>query len=227
MNPYANLMNPGQVGQSIQQSFMGGMQLGEKVRGQNALAAYAKNPDDPAAFEGLAQHRPEMAMQVRQQQQQQQQAQAKQRQEVVARAVQMADTPEKWDAMAQQLAQRGIPEAAQYVGKFSPELRSIMMAEAGISSPEDRATSLQKNYEWLQSVNPQAAQQYLKSETEGNPLIASNGDGTFTIIPRGMAQQASPPPPPGFVVDQPQGGPTQPASGNFPSGNPLDPSLAR
>lgn len=224
-NPYANLMNPGAVGQGIQQSFMGGMQLGQQQAGQNALSQYAANPDDPKSFAGLARHRPEMAMQVRQQQAQQQQAATKQKQEIIGRAVQMADTPEKWDMVAQQLAQRGIPEAANYVGKFSPELRSIMMAEAGLSSPEDRATSLQKNYEWLKGINPQAADQYLKSETEGNPLIANNGDGTFTIIPRGMMQGgqqgAVPPPPPGFVIDQPEGGQTPPASGNFP--DPLAP----
>jgi hypothetical protein len=211
-------MNPAAIGQSLQQSFEHGQAKRKEMDGQNALSAYAMNPDDPAAFQGLAQHHPQAAMQVRQQRDKQQQDQAQAKRELIGRSIQMADTPEKWDMVATQLAQRGIPEAQGFVGKFSPELRSIMMAEAGLSSHEERATSLQKNYEWLQQVNPQAAEQYIKSETEGNPLIASNGDGTFTIIPRGTVQQQAPQ----------QGGAPQPGTVEdgyrFKGGNPADPN---
>ena len=59
-------------------------------------------------------------------------------------------------------------------------------------------------------------------EEKRGPIVANNGDGTFTIVPRSMTQQAAPqqggvvpPPPPGFQLD---GGPTPSASGNFQPG---------
>jgi hypothetical protein len=59
-------------------AFMGGLQQAKaekeerEVRG--ALTAYAINPDDPAAFEKLAQYRPEIAIQVRGERDKRQQA---------------------------------------------------------------------------------------------------------------------------------------------------------
>ncbi|MCW2763392.1 MAG: hypothetical protein JWR85_3593 [Marmoricola sp.] len=43
----------------------------------------------------------------------------------------MADTPEKWDSIVGQYVQMGHPEAAQFLGKFSPQLRQTFIARAG------------------------------------------------------------------------------------------------
>jgi len=46
----------------------------------------------------------------------------------------LADTPEKWDAYAQQYVQQGHPEAAKFIGQFSPESRASIIAQAGKAS---------------------------------------------------------------------------------------------
>jgi len=43
----------------------------------------------------------------------------------------LADTPEKWDAYATQYVQQGHPEAARFIGKYSPETRAAIIAQAG------------------------------------------------------------------------------------------------
>lgn len=53
-------------------------------------------------------------------------------------------------------------------------------------------TELQRDYEYLKQVNPALADQFIHMKTEGGPLIANNGDGTFTVIPRAMAQGGAP-----------------------------------
>lgn len=46
----------------------------------------------------------------------------------------LADTPQKWDAYAQQYVQQGHPEAAKFIGQFSPESRAAIIAQAGKAS---------------------------------------------------------------------------------------------
>jgi len=60
-----------------------------------------------------------------------QRAEAKSQIEQFGQFALLADTPEKWDATVQQYVQMGHPEAAQYVGKFSPQLRQAFIAQAG------------------------------------------------------------------------------------------------
>jgi hypothetical protein len=65
-------------------------------------------------------------------------------------------------------------------------------------------TELQRDYEYLKGVDPSLAEQFIHNKTEGAPLIANNGDGTLTIIPRNMvgASPAPPSPPaPGAVEE--------------------------
>lgn len=58
--------------------------------------------------------------------------------------------------------------------------------------PGSERTELQKDYEYLKGVDPKAADEFLHNKTQGAPLIANNGDGTFTIIPRNtIAPQSS------------------------------------
>lgn len=66
MGIFDGLQNPAAPGQA----FMAGMERGRAQREERelkgALAAYAVNPDDPAAFETLARVKPEFAIQIRQ-----------------------------------------------------------------------------------------------------------------------------------------------------------------
>ena len=66
-----SLLNQG--GNNALDYFQVGQKMGQDVRasrekrdGQNALSAYALNPDAPGAFEGLAKYHPEAAIQQRQ-----------------------------------------------------------------------------------------------------------------------------------------------------------------
>ncbi len=73
-----------------------------------------------------------------------------------------------------------------------------------------------------QNAGPASIQEYEYAKGQGfagtymdfnkekaGPIVANNGDGTFTLIPRGQAggqTQAAPPPPPGFQIDGAEGG---------------------
>lgn len=86
-------------------------QARDKREEQNALSAYAANPDDPAALAGLAQHHPQAAIQVRQQQAQQEQAQKQaQRAQMMdmARLLESAKDPASYTAGLQAAQQLGL-----------------------------------------------------------------------------------------------------------------------
>lgn len=100
---------------------------------------------------------------------------------------------------AEQQAQLG-QSIANYLGNTDAGLAQIFAADpnAGMAlykmkHPEAApGTELQKDYEYLKGIDPKLADQFLHNKAQGGPLIASNGDGTFTVIPRAMAQpQAS------------------------------------
>jgi hypothetical protein len=106
-------------------------------------------------------------------------------------AVRWADTPEKWQYVQQHYGQEGI-DLSPY--QFQDREKS-MVALGQLGSYLDGApkgTALQQNYEFLKQQNPQLGEQYLRNQAEGSPLIASNGDGTFTIIPRGYGTAPAP-----------------------------------
>lgn len=66
MNAFAGLMNPAQIGQDIQIAFQSGREMAKRQQAESALSAYAANPDDEAAFQGLAKYAPEYAITVSQ-----------------------------------------------------------------------------------------------------------------------------------------------------------------
>lgn len=219
MNPYDNvkLFDYNAVNQRFQQ----GQRRHQERDTTNALMDYygSQLGNDPSAQSLIPVLRanPELGGRLLgEHQQRQQRAQADQIQ-MVGRAAQWADTSEKWDQAIDQLAAEGIPGVERYKGQFSPALRATVMAKAGVGQ-ERQGTAMQQNYEFLKQQNPQLADSYLKNQAEGAPLIASNGDGTFTIIPRSMAggQQLGNPAPQEVTFTPVDGGPTQPASGNFP-----------
>jgi hypothetical protein len=179
------------VGAAVLQGYQVGQQLARQRATENALRAYATNPDDPRAVGALIQADPRIGLQIRQQQAERQQALAQQQRQltedhwkVIGQVAQWADTPEKWDAGVDHLVEQGIPEAAQYKGKFDPALRTTFMAKAGIEPNKTSGTAMQQNYEWLKTQDPVLANQYLHNQAEGSPIVVDNGDGTRTIYPR-------------------------------------------
>jgi hypothetical protein len=230
MNPYANVQPFD--GNAIAQRFQQGRQMRQERDTRNALMDYMQaemgngivagdqtTQQADEAIRAVMRANPQMGMQLLQQRRQKQAQTQQQQIEIVGRVAAWADTPEKWDQGIDHLAMEGVPGVEKYKGKFSPGLRAAVMAKAGVGDKSQQPTEMQRNYEFLQGQDPQLAQSYLKNQAEGAPLIASNGDGTFTIIPRGMAQgqqqaSAPPPPPPGFVLDN--GGQSGAPAGNFP-----------
>lgn len=121
-----------------------------------------------------------------------------------------------WQQLLMVAQQAGI-DTSEVPPHYDPQYIEGVVHLADTFAPEKtQGTALQQNYDFLSGKDPKLADSYLHNQAEGPPLIASNGDGTFTIIPRNVAGGGAspPPPPPGFQLDD--GGPTPPASGNFP-----------
>ncbi|RYG90108.1 MAG: hypothetical protein EON59_00580 [Alphaproteobacteria bacterium] len=114
--------------------------------------------------------------------------QAKERVEVLGQAALIADNPQKWDAVIDQLAPQ-YPELAQYKGKFSPEGRQAVIAQAGeakalIEQTEPKYLGVPDGGGVVNIRDPEAVAKWNKGAT--------------------TAAGKAPPPPPGFVID---GGP--------------------
>jgi len=206
---------------------------------RNALSAYATNPNDPASLNALAGADPALAIQVRQQQQQSQAAKQEKDTAMIAALARDAKDPATFDAAVDQVVAMGYPDAAQFKGKFSPGLRSALMAAGGLKDEASAApTSLERNYEFYKRTAPDLAPKYL--ENQASPLrFVPDGAGGVSVVdpaqfrgPTGPAASQGGGPAPGTVEDgyrfkggdparkenwEPvgQGGPTQPASGGF------------
>lgn len=63
-NALAGLMNPAQIGQGVQQAFQDGRAMAKQQQQQNALSAYAMNPNDPATRNALLPLAPELVMRL-------------------------------------------------------------------------------------------------------------------------------------------------------------------
>lgn len=121
-----------------------------------------------------------------------------------------------WDQVRGLAQQAGI-DLADVPPQFDPNYVKGLVSIADTFEPQKQENAPTSFDEYQRA---QADPNYAKFlEERRGPLIANNGDGTFTLIPRSMGgpqqPQAAPPPPPGFVIDN-DGGPTQPASGGFP-----------
>lgn len=170
----------------------------------NALAALQANPGDTNALAQVTQVAPEFGFRIGQDMRAQQQAGRERLLKVVGTLAKNSKDPQSWDAAVDYLASQGIEGAAQYKGQFSPQMRAAIMAEAGIEDDTADPTTLQRDYEFLNSIDPALGQQFLQRRTAEPPMIASNGDGTFTIIPRSQfapQQGAATAPPPEAVAE--------------------------
>jgi hypothetical protein len=219
-------------GERFAQGFQQGQHNARQNKLRSAMAELARNPDNVKAYEVLAEADPQAAMQYKQQRIEQAKASLQQYQgqlgvgAKIIRQVQPKDQA-GWSqalAMAQQYGVdvSQIPQAWDQGGsEYAQNLSGL--ANALFPEKQNEGPSSYQEYQ-----RAQADPAYAKFLTERQgPLIANNGDGTFTIIPRQTIQGTQPapqaggdvpPPPPGFQLDN--GGPTPPASGAFPpSGN--------
>lgn len=220
---------------------------------QSALSAYAQNPGEQTMNALLPYMPPNQAFQIVQQRQkaqvEQQQTQNDQLRKSVGQAVldvmrrPVDQRAMMWDAYVDQFA-RTNPNAEQYRGRYSEQGAMAVLAEQGLmeeyqkSMAPPQKTALQQNYEFLSGVSPQYGKQFLERQVSEPPMIANNGDGTFTVIPRSQGRPGAAASPPASAVDylrknpalkdqfeakygrgssaQYLGGPTQPASDGFP-----------
>jgi hypothetical protein len=214
------------------------------TRKQNALEAamrgYALNPDDPNTVNALAYVDPRLAIQARQQQAAAAQAKQAKDTALIATLARDAKDPASFDAAVDQVVQMGYPQAAQFKGRFSPELRSALMAAGGVKDDTPAQPNIAKEVDYYRSIGkPELAEQLLQRHAEGPPMVVENPDGTRTVYPRGTLGQPGPKgpasapgggPPPGTVEDGYRfkggdparsenweliGGPTPRASGGF------------
>lgn len=214
-------------GQRFMQAYEQGTKRREENEQRQAMAALAQNPDDPAAFRALAARNPQIAMQFRQQREQSKaQALEAHRENIVngAKIIRQFQPKDQagWDRVRQVAAQAGI-DISEVPPQFDPQYVQgvVSLADAFAPQKAEGQPNIAKEVDYYRSIGrDDLAQQLLQRHAEGGPIVANNGDGTFTIVPRSMVgqpqQQAPqgpiPPPPPGFVID---GGPTPPASGPF------------
>lgn len=214
----------------------------------NALRQYAMNPNDPGAVNALATADPALAIQIRQQQAQAQtKADESFRDSIKAggdiiRRIQQANPQmpkEQVYALARDTAVRmRIPGADQAPAQFDEQYYNTLLYASDPARGE-APTSLERNYDFYKRVRPELADQYLRGQAEGPPIIQRNEDGTTTVYPRSMlgagptgpAASTGGGPKPGDVEDgyrfkggdparsenwEPvNGGPTPQASGSF------------
>jgi hypothetical protein len=104
----------------------------------------------------------------------------------------LADTPEKWDAYARQYVQMGHPEAAQYIGRYSPEARAAIIAQAG----QAKALLEQQEAKW-------------QSVPEGGTLVNTRDPGAVAAFQgrqgAGITQEQYQALPPGSPYTAPDG----------------------
>jgi len=222
-------IDPNAFGRGLNQSYGFVTGIANDVRQgqqQNALSAYAQNPDDPNALNALARNGdPRLVMQLRQQQAQQQAGKAEERTKLFGRAAKAAKTPEQWDQIATHLSQNGYPEAAQMVGKFDPNVRAAYMAAAGeeddsakqgriiTPQPGGGAYLLGADNQMQELLRPndgtkQMGQAVVEGSASNTPRVTNAAD--YDAVPAGEKYIT----PDGTIRVKP-GGQSQPATGGF------------
>lgn len=118
-NPVMDIGAPLQEANQIQagqlQNKTSALELQNQLMQRSALLDYYKSlnsPQTPAAPNPATAPPPTPAM-------------------LISGAATTADTPEAWDAAMSKIAQSGVPEAGQFVGRFTPKLKEQVVASYG------------------------------------------------------------------------------------------------
>lgn len=230
------------VGMNAFRAFKAGQEEGRARRAENALAAYVQNPNDQTVND-LAQHDPRTALQAREQMMDQQAAAREQAQSqlpVMGRLLAYAKQgPQQWQQALAKAQELGIDVSA-VPGEFNPQWadQQISLVQA-IGSPEGQQAlsaagkqAMDLGYKPGTPEFQQVTQQILEAGF-ARPYMGSQGE-TRLYTPQigGGGRMMGGGPQPGTIEEgyrfkggnpadpnswEPvQGGPTQPASGNFP-----------
>lgn len=91
-------------------------------------------------------------------------------------------------AMQRQLQVQGQQAAAKRAGEFSDFTKRH---DYEVAHPKGNdGTALRQNYEYLKTINPAAAEDYLRTQTSAPPIVQQNPDGTKTVYPAGLVPQS-------------------------------------
>lgn len=180
------------AGQSFLQSFQQGIKQNQERAAQNALSAYALDPNNSTALATAIRTNPESAislMNANTTRQREQAALTQQQHEqwtkYAGNLAKWADTPQKWDQAIDYLLSSNHPEVSTeqlqaLKGHFDPALRQSFMAQAGISDPGP--TDLQRNVDYMNGQQPGLGDSYLQNEADKpQPVQTANPDGTITV----------------------------------------------
>lgn len=182
------LARPVDVGGAFQDGWARGQAQRRETETRNALMDYAQNPNAPGALNALAATGdPRLVMQA--QQHQGQMARYKREDytqliQAVAKAAKSVKDPATWDAVVEDFARNGYPEAMQYKGMYSPEARLRLMALGGVEDDEPKPTAMQQNYEFLRGRDPKLGETYLQNQADPTRFIqVEDGTGAVRLVP--------------------------------------------
>ena len=199
------ILQPVDVGGMFNQGLEQGRQQRIERETDNALRAYAQNPNDPNAVNALLRYNPRLGMQLQQQQREQQQRQQSQVQTGQALGGdmqsfrQLAQTdPEQWNRIRPEVerATRTVGQAAmwaddpqkwdQMVAQLSADYPDLAQYR-GRFSPELRARFIAEAGQMTQFMEQQ--QPRVQSVAPGGAIVAMDRDGTnqgYVVAPPGM-----------------------------------------
>lgn len=120
-------------------------------------------------------------------------------------------------AMQRQLQVQGQQAAAKRTADFADFTKR---RDYEVAHPlSNNGTALQQNYEYLKSIDPAAAESYLRTQTTAPPIVQQNPDGTKTVYPAGLVPQGGAPQQPRVIQQLPPGVKPLGAGGATPSGS--------
>jgi hypothetical protein len=182
------------AGQAFSDAFQGGMK-------QNALSAFAMNPNDPNAQGMAARYDPAGVLGIRKEQMTLQAQQQKQNEEdwtkYAGNLAKWADTPDKRDQAIDYLLSHNHPDIdtqslIAMKNMSDPQwqaARAHFMAAAGVSDDDSSKDepNIQKEVDYYKSIGREdLATQLLQNHAEGSPIVQQNSNGTVTVYPRSI-----------------------------------------